>query len=386
MNERIPVALAAKGEKPLGDLPDKNKLITDEVLECILNDIVTRAPEWLACSGQAVVTLQGIDDRAQSTLISVGVEAAGISKEFIIKSPKVVTYDPRVNDRLLKPVSGPLAKSKLEFEALTAISRHFDALEDPRFGWIGVYAHLENPPATVVERLREPTFDKLLRDPGLIVDGYDRSKALKNLGGWLAEYSRISMPQLEVRDAKASQVIEGMLKLVDIISKSNTWPRLPSGIGDVIRQQAPDVLPVDLPLGLNHGDFAPRNVFIGSGSRVTVIDSLGRYLAPIYEDITYLLVELLAGAVRLRRSSLPVSTAELASMRAELLAGYGMADDAVLSIFELRALLDKWRSLAQRSRSSNLRGHASKMTDTLRRLIVARRVNDIIKQLLARKR
>jgi aminoglycoside phosphotransferase (APT) family kinase protein len=163
--------------------------------------------------------------------------------------------------------------------------------------------------------------------------------------------------------------------------KSNTWPRLPTGVADVIRQRATKLLPTKLPLGLVHGDFAPRNIFIGAGSHVTVIDSLGQYRAPIYEDLAYLLVELLSGATRLRHRGLPRSTAELASMRAELLSGYGIADDVILSIFELRALLDKWRSLAQRSRSSNLRGRATRMTDTLRRFIVARRVNDIIRQL-----
>lgn len=355
--------------------------VVDEQLDFLLNEVASRAPGWFGHSGQAVVSLHGIDDRPQSTLIRVGVELAGKHREVLVKSPKVITFDPQAHDRLLQPVSDPLVKSKLEFEALSAIARHFDALEDPRFGSLRVYAKLPDPPATIVEWVSTPTFDKLLRRPGLAIAGYDRLAVLKNLGGWLAEFHSISMPNLEVREAEAFQVIEGMQKLADIIFESNSWPRLPTGVAGVIRLRAKYLLSTRLPLGLVHGDFAPRNVFIGPDSRVTVIDSLGRYLAPIYEDIAYLLVELLSGATRLRHGGLPISTAELAAMRAELLSGYGMVDDAILSIFELRALLDKWRSLAQRSRSSNLRGRAAAITDALRRFIVARRVKDIIRQL-----
>lgn len=380
MNDQSPVVISVGKDLP-ADPPDKIVPITAEVVDQILVDIARHAPGWLGCSGEASIILHSVNHRPQSTLISVGVDVAGICKELLIKSPKVVTYDPRYQDRLLKPVSGPLAKSRLEFEALSAIAGHFKKLADPRFGWIEVYAHLENPPATVVERVSEPTLDKLLRRPELATAGYDTLTVFRNLGAWLAEYHGILMPRLELREADASQVIEGMLKLVDIISKSDTWPRLPSDIAEFIRQQAPRVLPAELVMGLGHGDFAPRNVFVGTGSRVTVIDSLGRYRAPIYEDIAYLLVELLSGATRLKHRGLPLSSSELASMRAALLDGYGIADDTVLRIFELRALLDKWRSLAQRSRSKDLRGRAASMVDMMRRLIVSRRVNFIIKQL-----
>ena len=189
-------------DPPVGcDFTDKIVPIADDDLDHVLNEVATRAPEWFGQSGQAVVTLRGIDDRPQSTLISVGVEVAGNHKQLLIKSPKVVTFDPRYNDRLLQPVSCPLVKSKLEYEALTAIARHFDALEDPRFGWIQVYAHLHHPPSTIVEWISAPTFNKLLRRPDLAISGYDTLTVFRNLGSWLAEYHRISMPKLEVRDA-----------------------------------------------------------------------------------------------------------------------------------------------------------------------------------------
>ncbi len=361
------------------NLTDKNEPITAEAVEQILKEITTHAASWLGLSGQAIVTLHQVYDRPQSTLILVGV--GGSHKELLIKSPKVTSYDPRFHDRLLKPVSSPLVKSKLEFEALSAIAQHFEALADPRFAWIKVYAHLENPPATVIEKVSEVTFDKLLRQPKMAQDGYTSSRVMKNLGSWLAEYHKIDMRQVELRDARADQVITGMVKLLGIISNSNSWPRPLPESERVIRQAASYLLPDELPLGLGHGDFAPRNVFVGSGSSVAVIDSLARYSAPIYEDIAYLLVELLSGAVRLRRGTLPISTAELAGLRTALLEGYSIADDEVLNIFELRALLDKWRSLTQRARSNNLKGRATRMVDTFRRIIVSQRANTLIKQL-----
>jgi hypothetical protein len=386
MSKPTPVSLSEKREDSSVAQNFTDKIIpVDDELEHLLSEVTSRTPGWFGQSGRAVVTLLGIDDRPQSTLISVSAELAGKHRKILIKSPKVVTFDPQCHDRLLLPVSDPLVKSKLEYETLTAIARHFDLLEDPRFGCIQVYAHLQHPPATIVEWIAAPTFDKMLRRPDLAISGYDPLTVFRNLGGWLAEFHQISMPELEERDAYAFKVIEGVLKLVDIIFKSKTWPRLPTGVDEFIRQRASYLLPGKLPLGLVHGDFAPRNVFIGSGSRVTVIDSLGRYRAPIYEDIAYLLVELLSGAMRLKRHGF-ISAVQLASMRAELLSGYGIVDDATLSVFELRALLDKWRSLAQRSRPNNLRGCAARLTDSLRRFIVSRRVNTIIKQLGPAKR
>ena len=65
------------------------------------------------------------------------------------------------------------------------------------------------------------------------------------------------------------------------------------------------MLPADLPLGTSHGDYAPRNILVGAHGEVTVLDTLGRWRAPIYSDLGNFLFAIKAGRAhgefRLRR-------------------------------------------------------------------------------------
>ncbi len=58
------------------------------------------------------------------------------------------------------------------------------------------------------------------------------------------------------------------------------------------------VLPADLPL-VSHGDYAPRNILVGAHGEVTVLDTLGRWRAPIGSDLGNFLFAIKAGRAQM---------------------------------------------------------------------------------------
>ena len=125
---------------------------------------------------------------------------------------------------------------------------------------------------------------------------------------------------------------------------------------------------------MGHGDYAPRNIFVDDDFRMTTIDSLGRFRIPPQEDVAYFLVELATGSTRFASPGLPWSAAWVQQLRKSFLRGYTMADDSVLWLFELRALLDKWRSLVDRPGS---RGTRVMVRDGIRQALLEREVSRV---------
>lgn len=105
-------------------------------------------------------------------------------------------------------------------------------------------------------------------------------------------------------------------------------------------------LPDPLPVRPTHGDFAPRNLIVGPDDRLIAIDLLGRWRAPIYEDLAMFLVALhsgrqaaLAGGRLLRR---PIEVLE-----ERFLAGYAGRTELLrrpIATYEFLLVLDKWSS------------------------------------------
>jgi len=77
------------------------------------------------------------------------------------------------------------------------------------------------------------------------------------------------------------------------------------------------------------------------------------------------------------RRGLPRMPGDVAELRAALLAGHGADDDEVLWFFELRALLDKLRSLVQR-RPTN---RSTSLVASAREYLIARRLDRVAHRL-----
>ncbi|MEO8494842.1 MAG: hypothetical protein ABI614_07210, partial [Planctomycetota bacterium] len=98
----------------------------------------------------------------------------------------------------------------------------------------------------------------------------------------------------------------------------------------------------DLPLGLAHGDFAPRNVIVSDNGRITVLDTLARWRAPIHENLALFLLSLQLS--RGAKTLLTRSPIGLTTISRAFLSGYrGNAECEwpTLRLFILQALLDR---------------------------------------------
>jgi Ser/Thr protein kinase RdoA (MazF antagonist) len=104
-----------------------------------------------------------------------------------------------------------------------------------------------------------------------------------------------------------------------------------------------------LPLGLVHGDFAPRNVFVGPDGRVAGFDMAARRYAPTYEDVAYFCMSLRSGTARLAVRWL-ASRPPRPSRHADLfLAGYfgeAAVPHRAIAVFVLLVTLDNWARIA----------------------------------------
>lgn len=345
--------------------------------------VEARAREWSGAEGPTRVELRGIDDRPQSVLVRLQIDAAGRTMPLIAKFPKASTADDR-EPVLVEPVRDPRRKARLEHDALVAVAEHFRALDDPRFGWVTVYAHLPDPGALIIGEVEGPTLVHFLRDQGSHRRRSAAGTVLGHLGGWLAEFHRVETPEMATRGGRAELLCDDLRRLRQLLAATGCADRLHPRLTDVIDTTIPAVVPSQLPTGLGHGDLAPRNVFVGGDLRITVIDSLGRFRVPVHEDVAYLLTELATGSARFApRFRPPMSARALARLRSAFLDGYGLADDPTLWAFELRALMDKWRSLAQRRRGGSSPSRTKGVADALRERMVAGHVAKACERLAA---
>ena len=107
-----------------------------------------------------------------------------------------------------------------------------------------------------------------------------------------------------------------------------------------------------LPLGLVHGDFAPRNVFVDREGRIAGFDMAARRHAPAYEDVAYFCMSLRSGTTRLAVRWLAPGRPRMSRRDRLFLAGYfgdEVVPDAAITVFMLLVTLDNWGRIAAES-------------------------------------
>jgi aminoglycoside phosphotransferase (APT) family kinase protein len=122
-----------------------------------------------------------------------------------------------------------------------------------------------------------------------------------------------------------------------------------------IHAAAAEALPEQLPCGLNHGDFAPWNVLVDRGGRVQVIDTLGKWTAPIYEDLARFLFGVELSPQQIWTGGQLVGTAELQWIRHQFWSGYFGAEPVpvrAIRLFECQMTLERWVALEYASRTA----------------------------------
>ena len=328
-------------------------------------------PEFAGCEPR--IRLADQRDRRNSTLYTFIASAEGAEQRLLVKFPRGPaasgpngTATANLCPRLF-PLPDPAGKAEIEYTTLSRISAHFMELDDPRFGAVHVLDFLPEKRALIMEHVPHPSMSRLLlRSCRLAVPCANIDTVIRNAGSWLRIYHQLpglahTRDRHETRDA----FLHSLREFVDFLAAAQGDDAWIGNVLDQIESLAHSILPEFLPLGMGHGDYAPRNIFVGPGERVTVFDTLARWRVPIYEDIAHFLIALKLARPQVYSLGLAFNETVIARYEQEFLRGY-FQDDVIphgaITLFEKLLLMDKWAALLHRYRHSAGISRLSRMT------------------------
>lgn len=341
----------------------------------------------LPSTGPAEVALIRREPRSASTLYRYRLDCEGRSTTVIVKvllpAHSAPARSPDAVRPRLAPAIDPAARCRFEFEALTAIDDHFRGLDETRFGAVRVFDLLPGQNAVVMEAIERPTlreaFTAWWRRPSVAAER-DLEELFGNAGAWLrAFHGTAAAHPAEPRLASRHDVIAAVGQLTDYVSSRLGGAAFFERVKARFDEQAAACLPERLPLGLSHGDYAMRNLFVGPGSRVMVFDTLASARTPIYEDVACFLQGFRMCWLNIPRLPLGRRANALGTFRAALLAGYFQEQpipEAAVALFEVHHVMNKWSALlapplwpAQRRSALRREARAAVMTWYFRRWV-----------------
>lgn len=330
--------------------------------------------------GPVDVTLIQREPRSASTLYRYRLDCEGQSTTVIVKVLLAAhagpTGSPEASRPRLAPAIDPAVRCQFEFEALAAIDDRFRGLEKTRFGTVRVFDLLPAQNAMVMEAIERPTlrdaFTAWWRRPSASAE-HDLEEMFGNAGAWLRAFHGMAAPHpAEPRLASAQEVIAAVARLTDYVSGRLGDAAFFERVKARFAERAAACLPERLPLGLSHGDYAMRNLFVGPGRRVTVFDTLASARTPIYEDIACFLQGFRMCWLNIPRLPVGRRARALGAFREALLAGYFQTQpipEAAVALFEVHQVMSKWSALlapplwpAQRRSALRRRARAAVMT------------------------
>lgn len=252
----------------------------------------------------------------------------------------------------LVPITGPEAKFKLEYSALSAIYKYFKNINDPRFGAVPVLDFLPDQQAILMEEIQLPSLRQLLINSSFLRFRSNKvrlDEVFYNAGAWLRLYHQLPKREsVHIRHDRRSDFVVTISEFTDFLASKLGDKKFFQRVFSKIETMSKEELPEILPLGLGHGDYATRNILVDPNGRVTVLDTLARWRVPIYEDIAYFLVGMKTSWQQILTFGFGLHQKDIDRYQQAFLRGY-FDDDPIpyraIRLFELQALLDRWSAL-----------------------------------------
>ena len=259
---------------------------------------------------------------------------------------------------LAKGTLGPTEQAELEYTSLRTI---YEAVGEnhPRFGAVrpldllpeqntvlmGYLTGAETMRGRLIGLSRLTPWTRAARDQ-------DTGEVWARVGGWLRLFQQITPTTLlPVRQGRREDVADQFLAYQEFLA-ARVGASAIAGLGDRGAELAAAVFPDLLPTAAGHGDYAPRNMFVGSGGRLTVFDPLPRLAVPAQDDLCRFLVGMRLLGLQLHTHGVAYAAADLERRESAAIAGY-YADRPVpaaeLRCYQAMILLDKWSALVQPS-------------------------------------
>jgi hypothetical protein len=241
---------------------------------------------------------------------------------------------------------------QLGYTALRSISEYFSSLGEDQLGTVRVLDYLPEHRAIFTEASKDPNLRQLFLETSRLRAKRSSRKLvlpLHNVGRWLRLYHEMSKEEnVESRHTNRHEYIEAITKLTGFLETALNDHAFFQKVASSVETRALKVLPESLPVGLGHGDFAMRNILVGSDERITVLDTYAKWRAPIYEDIGYFLSALKLSAPQVICQGLIFDQAQLSAYERAFLEGYFEQKPIPypeIRLYEMLSLLDKWSSV-----------------------------------------
>ena len=277
-------------------------------------------------------------------------------KVFRRSSPNSRAHRVQFEKPLLFPKADAEERHRLQYTAHKTIYDYFTSLDKEQLGAIRVLDYLPQHCAILTEGASEPSLRKLWWRKNHLFATHaseDLLPAFQNVGKWLRMYH--TMPKKEdvnVRDSHRDDYLEAINQLTDFLVKTVGHEAFFRENALTVTNKANEFLPASLPLGLGHGDFALRNIFVGENARVTVFDTLANWRTSIYKDIGYFLNDLKFYSPQVISEGFAFGPDQLMAYEYSFLKGYfenNPVPYAEIRLYETFALLDKWSSAMAKS-------------------------------------
>jgi len=281
------------------------------------------------------------------------VSGGGNSFRALVKTPPLHT--PPKDRPKLGPRIEPFAKFEAQYKAMSKIHEYFTGLADPRFGAVRTLDIVAEHQAIIMEEVPAPSLRHLMEQTSRLKNPLRASApnnlalAFHNAGAWLCKFH--SMPTVQpvkvTHNGQRSDFITTINKLVDFLIAADPRNLFLQQIAAKTVQDAMQILPEELPLGLRHGDYGLSNILAGLDGKITALDTPAICHSPIYEDLAYLLVGLKAKWSQIFSLNLAYDSHQLASYEREFLSGYfdqSPVPYRIIRLYEVQALLVRWSS------------------------------------------
>ena len=352
-------------------MPETEPLDDIEALERVLCSRARQYLPGLAVGDRIEVERGPLSGGPLSTIYPFSLTGSGVRLDLIVKMPpsgrRRATGGARLDSRRprLAPVLDQDMKFRWEMATLKAIEARLRDVGDERLRSLRVFDFIDRFDAIVLERRSEPTLKQLLRGNArdrLLASRRDPAVEFFNTGVWLRAFHGMSdLAHTETRLAKRSDFLATLTAYCEYLGPRSSRPKYFEDLASRLGPLAAKWLSSEFPLGLGHGDLAPRNILVDESGRVMVLDTRGAWRVPIYEDLAYFLVAVETNRLQSYSLGWAFSSKLMESWRRSFLNGYFGADAVphrILGLFELQALLDKWASAQEARDTSEARSGA----------------------------
>jgi aminoglycoside phosphotransferase (APT) family kinase protein len=305
-----------------------------------------------------VLSVRSVQRRSSCVLYLLAVGAADTGRLILVKQ-RLAPSPGRAGAMQGRPRATPVTsaspaeRARLEYDGLRRLRAAADPL--PAVRPIVPLALLHDHAAVVMEYLPRPSLRVVMartRYSPRARHAWD-GQALRRAGEALRAYhdaaGEASPPSRAPENGQQlGAVLRRLAEYLELRGAGRPLAARLVRYGDALAA----ALPGDFATAIGHNDFTPRNVLVGPGGEVSVIDPLPAWQQPVYDDIASFLVGVTLIGPQLSTRGLAFRAAEMEASRSAFLAGYFAGARLPLSelyAFQLVAVLDRWAWIASAS-------------------------------------